>query len=143
MQYYRTTAHTKFDHKYHLVWITKYRKKVLTGIIGLRTREIIKQICEGLEVDIIRGNISPDHIHLFVSIPPKYSVSEIIKNIKGITSRRLQQEFPQLQKEYWGRHFWAIGYFSATSGTITDEMIIEYIEEQGKSNEDDDFKISN
>jgi len=143
MKYYRTTSHTKFDHKYHLVWITKYRKKVLIGEIGLRTREVIKQICEGLEVDIVRGNISPDHIHLFVSIPPKYSVSEIVKNIKGITSRRLQQEFPELQKEYWGRHFWAIGYFSATSGTITDQMIIEYIEEQGNSNEDDNFKVSN
>jgi putative transposase len=143
MQYYRTTAHTKYDHKYHLVWITKYRKKVLTGEIGLRTREIIKQICEGLEVDIVRGNISPDHIHLFVSIPPKYSVSEIMKNLKGITSRRLQQAFPELQREYWGRHFWAIGYFSATSGTITDEMIMEYIEEQGKNSEDEDFKITN
>jgi len=105
MQYYRTTAHTKYDHKYHLVWITKYRKKVLIGEIGLRTREIIKQIGEGLEVDIVRGNIFPDHIHLFISIPPKYSDSEIIKNLKGITSRRLRQAFPELQREYWGGIF--------------------------------------
>ena len=142
MEYYRTTSHTKFDNKYHLVWITKYRKKVLTGEIGIRSRDIIRQVCENFDIDIIRGNISPDHVHLLVSIPPKHSISEIIKNIKGRSSRILQQEFPQLKKEYWGSHFWAIGYFCVTSGNITDEMIIKYIEEQGKSWEDDTFQIT-
>jgi putative transposase len=142
MQYYRMTSHTKFDNKYHLVWITKYRKKILKGEIGVRCRDIIRQICEKFEVDIIRGNIAPDYIHILVSIPPQYSVSKVVQNLKRKTSRKLQEEFRELRKEYWGRHFWAIGYFSVTSGNITDEMIIKYIEEQGKQREDDIFQIT-
>ena len=143
MQYHRTTSHTKFDNKYHIIWITKYRKKVLKGDIGIRTRDITRQVCERFGVEIIRGNISPDHVHIFVSIPPQYSVSKVIQNIKGRSSRILQQEFPSLRKEYWGRHFWAIGFFCATSGNITDEVIMKYIEEQGNQKEDDIFQITN
>ncbi len=142
MQYYRMTSHTRFDNKYHLVWITKYRKNVLKGEIGLRTRDIIRQVCEKFGVDIIRGNISSDHVHLFVSIPPHYSVSKIVQNIKGRSSRMLQQEFPQLRKEYWGRHFWGIGFFCVTSGNITDEMIIQYVEEQGNKQDDETFQVN-
>lgn len=142
MQYYRITSHTRFDNKYHLVWITKYRKKVLTGEIGLRTRDLIRQICEKYGVDIIRGNITPDHVHVFVSIPPHYSVSKVIQNIKGRTSRILQQEFPHLRRQYWGKHFWAIGFFCVTSGNVTDEMIIEYIKEQGNKQDDDVFQVN-
>jgi len=142
MQYYRTTSHTRFDNKYHLVWITKYRKRILQGDIGIRTRDIIRQVCEKYGIDIIRGNISPDHVHLFVSIPPQHSVSRIVQNIKGRSSRILQQEFRELRKEYWGRHFWAIGYFSVTSGNIMDEMIMKYIEEQGNQDDDNVFQIT-
>ena len=143
MEYYRTTSHTKFDNKYHLVWITKYRKRILRGEVAIRTRDIIRQTCEKFSVDIIKGNVSPDHIHILASIPPYYSVSKIIQNIKGRSSRIIQQEFPEIRKEYWGRHFWGIGYFCTTSGNVTDEMIMQYIEEQGKSQEDDIFKITN
>jgi putative transposase len=143
MEYYRTTSHTKFDNKYHLVWITKYRKRILKGEVAIRTRDIIRQVCEKFGIDIIRGNVSADHIHIFVSIPPHYSVSKIIQNLKGRSSRIIQQEFPEIRKEYWGRHFWGIGYFCTTSGNVTDEMIMQYIEEQGKSQEDDIFKITN
>ena len=142
MQYYRTTSHTKFDNKYHIVWITKYRKKILKGDIGVRTRDIIRQVCEKFGVEIIRGNISPDHVHIFVSIPPQYSVSKIIQNIKGRSSRVLQQEFPSIRREYWGRHFWGIGFFCVTSGNVTDEMIIKYIKEQEEKQEDDIFQIT-
>jgi len=141
MEYYRTTSHTKFDNKYHLVWITKYRKPVLKGDIGLKTRDLIRQVCEKFSVDIIRGHISPDHVHIFVSIPPHYAVSKIVQNIKGRTSRIIQQTFPSLRKQYWGRHLWGTGYFSVTSGNITDEMIMEYIDEQAKQ-QDDTFHIT-
>ena len=143
MEYYRTTSHTKYDNKYHLVWITKYRKKILSGDIAIRARDVIKQICEKFGVEILKGSISKDHVHLFASISPNYSISKIVQNIKGRSSRILQQEFPSLRKEYWGRHFWGIGYFCVTSGNITDEMIMEYIEEQGSNQKEDDiFKIS-
>lgn len=143
MQYHRTTSHTKFDNKYHIIWITKYRKKILKGDLGIRARDIIRQVCERFGVEIIRGNISPDHVHIFVSIPPHYSVSKVAQNIKGRSSRILQQEFPSLRKEYWGRHFWAIGFFCATSGNVTDEVIMKYIEDQGNQREDDIFQITN
>lgn len=142
MEYYRLTSHTKFDNKYHLVWITKYRKSILVGEIAIRIRDIIRQTCEKLGIQIIRGNVSPDHIHIFASIPPYYPVSKIIQNLKGRSSRIIQQELSQIRKEYWGRHFWGIGYFCVTSGNVTDEMIIRYIEEQGRSQEDDTFQIT-
>jgi putative transposase len=142
MEYYRTTSHTRFDNKYHLVWITKYRKRILKGELAISVRDIIRQTCEKFGVDIIRGNISSDHIHIPVSIPPHYAVSKIVQNIKGRSSRIIQQEFPEIRKEYWGRHFWGVGYFCTTSGNATDEMIMKYIEEQGKTQEDDIFKIT-
>ncbi|MFA4881024.1 MAG: IS200/IS605 family transposase [Candidatus Doudnabacteria bacterium] len=142
MQYSRITSHTKFDNKYHLIWITKYRKKILKDAVGQRARDIIRQICEKFGVEIIRGHLSPDHVHLFVSIPPHYAVSKIIQNLKGRTSRILQQEFPDLRRQYWGRHLWGIGFFCITSGNVTDEMIIQYIEDQGKLRDDDLFQIT-
>jgi len=142
MEYHRTTSHTRFDNKYHLVWITKYRKRILVGAIALRVRDIIRQVCEKYNTEIIRGNVSPDHIHIFVSIPPHFSVSKVIQNIKGRSSRILQQEYPDLRKEYWGKHLWGIGYFSVTSGNVTDEMIIQYIKDQGQTREDDIFQIT-
>lgn len=90
-------------------------------------RTVIAQVAEELGVKIFNGVVSSDHIHLFVSIPPQLPVSEFVKRAKGRSSRKVQQEFPELRKRYWGQHFWARGYFSATSGNVTDEMIDEYI----------------
>lgn len=141
MENYRRTSHTRYDNKYHLVWITKYRKPVLKGEIGMRSRDIIRQVGEKLGVEILKGKIMPDHVHIFASIPPYISVSKVVQNMKGRSSRILQQEYQELRKEYWGRHFWGIGFFSATSGNITDEMVLEYIENQGKDENDDTFTI--
>ena len=133
MQLYRKSSHTVFDCKYHLVWTTKYHKPVLTGRVGTRTRDLIREICATHQIQIIRGHISKDHIHLFISMPPQISVSKIAQYLKGKTARKLMQEFPNLNKQFWGQRFWSRGYFAATSGAITDEMIMEYIE-----NQDDD-----
>jgi putative transposase len=142
MNEYRKGSHTIYSLKYHLVWITKYRKKVLTGSIAERVREIIRQICKANEVEILKGHVSRDHVHLFVWVPPQISVSKLVQHLKGKTSIKLQQEFKPLQKEYWGRHIWARGYFAAISGNITDEIIMEYINNQDLPKPDDDFKIS-
>ena len=109
------------------MWITKYRYRVLRGELQKRVRTIIAQVAEEAGVKILNGVVSSDHIHLFVSIPPHLPVSEFVKRAKGRSSRKVQQEFPELRKRYWGQHFWARGYFSATSGNVTDEMIDEYI----------------
>ncbi|NCO62506.1 MAG: IS200/IS605 family transposase [Flavobacteriales bacterium] len=142
MQHYRKTSHTVYDIKYHLVWITKYRKRVLTGVLAVRVRSLIREICKANEVEIIKGHISSDHVHLFVSVPPHISVSKLMQYIKGKSSRKVMSEFKAISKMYWGRHFWARGYFVVSSGTITDEMIMEYIEKQDIEDKDGDFKIS-
>ena len=126
MQYDRG-KHTVFHHRYHIVWITKYRYKELKGDIRKRVREIARQVCEELGVTIISGVLSLDHVHMFVSIPPHRAVSDVVRRIKGRTSRKVQMEFPDLRKRFWGRHFWARGYFCTTSGAVNDETILQYI----------------
>ena len=125
---YQKGKHCVFYHRYHLVWSTKYRYQVLQGNIRLRIRDIIRQVCNENGVDIIKGVISKDHIHMFVSVPPKLSISDFMRKAKGRSSRKIQMEFPELKKRYWGRHFWGRGYFSTTSGQITDDIILQYLE---------------
>ena len=142
MENYRKGSHTVYDIKYHIVWITKYRKKVLEGAVAERVRELIRQICKANDVEILKGHVSKDHVHLLVSVPPHLSVSQLVQYLKGKSSNKLQLEFRHIQKEYWGRHVWARGYFAASSGNITDEIIKAYIENQDIEKDDDDFKIS-
>ncbi len=102
---YDTGKHCVFYHRYHLVWSTKYRYKVLHGDIRLRVRGILRQVCAQNRVDIIKGVLSSDHMHMFVSIPPKLAVSDLMRLMKGRSSLLVQREFPQLKKRYWGRRF--------------------------------------
>ncbi len=130
MRHYRLGAHTKSDLKVHLVWIPKYRKAVLTGEVALRVRDLIRQIAAEHELEVISGKVARDHVHVLLSYRPTQDVSQIMQWLKGISSRVLLQEFPLLRKKFWGRHLWARGYLAVSSGTITDEMIKEYIDEQ-------------
>ena len=141
MENYRKSSHTVYDLKYHLVWITKYRKPILVGDIATRARELIREICKSQDVEIIRGHISRDHVHIFVSVPPHVSVSQLVQWLKGKTSRKMMMEYKSLRRMFWGRHMWARGYFVASSGNVTDEVIIQYIEQQGQEPPDGDFKI--
>ena len=121
-------SHIQYKIEYHFVWITKYRYKVLQGAIRTRVREIARQVCEELGVTIISGVLSADHVHMFVSIPPHLAVSDVMRRIKGRSSQKIQMEFPELRQRYWGRRFWARGYFCTTSGVVNDETILQYIE---------------
>ena len=125
---YCTGSHTKFYHRFHVVWITKYRYKVLRGEMRERLREIIRQTCAEMGVQIIKGVLSTDHVHMFISIPPHLALSVAMQRIKGRSSRKIQMEFPDLRKRYWGRRFWGRGYFSTTSGNVTDDVILQYLE---------------
>ena len=129
---YTSGCHTVFHHRYHIVWVPKYRYKVLRGEIRDRIRTIIRQVCSELGVEIIDGVLSTDHVHMFVEIPPHIAVSQFMQRVKGRSSRKIQQEFPVLQKRYWGRRFWARGYFCTTSGNITDDIILEYLGQHSK-----------
>ena len=141
MRNYRKSSHSIYDIKYHIVWITKYRKPVLRGEIAERARDLIQEICKPKDVEIIKGHISKEHVHIFVSVPPHISVSQLVQAIKGKTSRKMLSEFRRLSRVFWGRHFWGRGYFVASSGNVTDEVIMKYIEEQGKIPPDGEFKI--
>lgn len=139
---YRKTSHAVYDIKYHLVWITKYRKPVMRGEMGLRLRELIRQTCATLDVQIEKGHIAADHVHLLVSVPPNVSVSELMQRVKGRSSRLMLNEYTELKKQFWGQHLWARGYFAASTGNVTDEIIRQYIASQGNEPMDDkDFKV--
>ena len=145
MENYRTSSHSRYDIKYHFVWVTKYRKGILIGAVGTRLREIVREVCRTNEIEILQGSISRDHVHVLLSCPPNLSPSKIMQYIKGKSSRKLMMEFKHLQKQYWGRHLWARGYFVASSGNVTDEVIMEYIRHQeGTEPEDggDNFRVS-
>jgi len=142
MENYKSGSHTRHDLKAHVVWITKYRKPVLRGEIAARIREIIRQECAVMEVEIIRGHVSRDHIHLFVGYLPSLSVSKMVQRLKGKSSWRMLQEFPEIRRKFWGSRMWGRGYFVASSGNVTDEVIIEYVEGQDKQRENEDFRIS-
>jgi REP-associated tyrosine transposase len=120
MEHYRRSSHTVYDFKCHLVWIAKYRKPVLTGEAAGRLRELVREICKAKDVKILKGHISRDHVHNFVSIPLHISVGNLFKAIKGRASRKMLMEFKRLNRQFWGRHFWTRGYFAASSGNVTD-----------------------
>ena len=106
----------------------------------MRCRDLIRQVCDALDVRIIKGVISSDHVHL--SYPPTHSVSEMIRRIKGRSARKLLQEYPTLTKRYRGGHFWGIGYGAWSTGEITDEIVNEYLEhhrERERPNDPENF----
>ena len=145
MENYRTSSHSRYDFKYHFVWVTKYRKSVLTGAVGQRLRELVREVCRTNDIEILQGAVSRDHVHVLLSCPPNLSPSKIMQYIKGKSSRKLLQEFRHLQKQFWGRHLWAGGYFVASSGNVTDEAIIAYIKQQEGTEPDDggdDFQVT-
>ena len=136
----RKSSHVQYDIEYHIVWTTKYRYRVIVGKIAERTRKLVIQSCNSMNVNIIKGSIGKEHIHLLVSCPPSLSVSKLVQQLKGKTSRTLQMEFKELRKRYWGRHLWASGYFCRSVGTVTRNIIKDYIENQ-EDEYDENFKI--
>ncbi len=139
---YKHGSHSIYDLKYHVVFCTKYRYRILTGEVGQRTRVLIREICRANYVDIVSGSMSPDHLHLLLSIPPNISLSKLVQYIKGKTGRKLLMEFEHLRKKYWGQHLWARGYFAVTVGNVNTEEIQRYIESQSEHHREDNFKIS-
>lgn len=140
MSEYRHGAHTVYEIHLHLVWITKYRRPVLGGDVGLRARDLIREICGQHDVQILKGHIAKDHLHLFLSLPPQVTISRLVQQLKGKTAFKLFQEFPHLKKKFWGQYLWARGYFCCSSGNVTDEIILQYIENQ-QHDTDRNFRI--
>jgi putative transposase len=124
---YNTGSHSIFHDRYHIVWAPNYRFKVLHGAVRLRVRESFKQVCAEMDVAVISGVLSADHVHMFVEIPLKIAVSDFVRHVKGRSLRKIQQEFEHIRKRYWGQLFWARGYFSTNSGNIADTVILTYL----------------
>ena len=119
MRRYHIGAHTKTDLKVHLIWIPKYRKRVLTGQVAVRARDVLRQSAVEHEIDIITGKVASDQVPMFIQYKPHQDISKIVQWLKGISSRVMLQEFAHLRKQFWGRHLWARGYLAVSSGNIT------------------------
>ena len=128
MENLRKSSHGVHQLHVYLVWSTKYRYTVLKGEVQIRCRDLIRQICDAMDVRILRGVVSKGHVHLHVSYPPKVSVSDLVKRLKGRSARLMLEEFAELKKRYWCQHLWGIGYGAWSTGNITDEMIEQYLE---------------
>jgi len=128
---FKKLAHAVWECKYHLVWCPKYRFRILSGDMGRSVREIIRQLCEWKKVEILAGNVQIDHIHLVLSIPPKYSVSELVGFLKGKSAIKIFDMHLELKRRYWGRHFWAKGYCVSTVG-LDEDQIRKYVRWQLK-----------
>ena len=140
MENLRKGTHSVYQMHVHIVWGTKYRYSVLKGDIQLRFRELIRQTCDSLDVQILKGVVSKDHVHLHLSYPPKLSVSDMVRRLKGRSAKILLEEFGELRRRYYGGHFWGIGYGAWSTGNITDEMIQTYLEHHREGpNSDQNF----
>jgi len=135
---YRYGSHTVTRLTVHIVWITKYRYKVLTGEIKKRCRELLIQVCDSEDVRILSGVVSKDHVHMHIEYPPRLSLSDLIKRLKGRSSRLLQKEYTELRKRYWGKHLWAIGYGAWSTGNVTEKVVDEYLKHHKTSANDQD-----
>ena len=127
----RRASHAVYDTKYHFVWVPKYRKAILSEQMSGRLKEIFREIAEQYEFDIDTMEIMPDHVHLFLSAPPRYSPAGIANTFKGISAREMFREFPELKRQLWGGELWGDGYFVWTTGDeVTSEVIRRYIKYQ-------------
>lgn len=137
----RVNGHTVSRMTVHIVWSTKYRYPVLIGDVQKRCRAVLIEVCDAEGVQILKGVVSKDQVHMHLEYRPSQDVSTLVKKLKGRSSRKLQLEFPELKKKYWGRHFWAIGFGCWSTGNITDKMVNEYLEHHRKSGNDTDSFI--
>jgi len=141
---YKKLSHVVYYHVYHIVWVPKYRYKVLEGALKIFVEDSIRMLSEWKGADVLELNIQNDHIHLVVSIPPKLSISEYMGIIKGKTAIKIFKSFSGLKKKpYWGNHFWARGYFSSTVGIDEDKIrrYVKYQEEKEKEVESQQRKF--
>jgi putative transposase len=130
MSKYKKLSHVIYKCDYHVVWVPKYRYRILTGGVKELMERDIRMLCEWKGCEIMEMNIQIDHVHMVVSIPPKVSVSEFMGTIKGKLAIKIFKSYPDLKKKpYWGNHFWARGYFANTVG-LDEEMIRKYVKYQ-------------
>ena len=119
MEEYNKSSHAIYRCEYHFIWVPKYRYHVLVKEIKPRLKELLVELCNWLDITIIEGAICSDHVHMYLSVPPKYSPAHVMKILKGKSAEYLRRDFPELGKKYWGLHIWARGYFVSTRSNET------------------------
>ena len=129
MSSFNKLSHSVWKCKYHIVCCPKYRYKILHGEICTTLRDILRQLCEWKKIEILEASIQPDHVHLVLSIPPKYSVAQVIGYIKGKSAIHIARTYGERKRNFSGQHFWARGYFVSTVGR-DEEIVREYIRSQ-------------
>ncbi len=129
---YWTGAHTKHRLQYHMIWIPKYRKRILIGKIAQRLKDLFFQACQVNRWYIHEITIMKDHVHLLIQLRPHESVAHVVQLLKGGSSHKIREEFPELEEFLWGDSFWADGYFAETIGQVNEETIRAYIREQNE-----------
>jgi putative transposase len=130
MARYWTGAHTKHRLRFHLVWIPKYRKRVLRGKIAGRIKQLLYEACKVNRWSLSEMSVKDDHVHILIQIWPRESIADVVKKLKGGTSRVIRTEFPELEEFLWGDSFWSDGYFAETVGNVDEEGVAKYIREQ-------------
>jgi putative transposase len=127
----KRTSHAVYDLKYHMVWGPKYRKMILRGDLAKRLREVFGEIAERYEFEIDTMEVKEDHVHLFLTAPPRYSPAGVVQIIKSISAKVVFEEFPEVKKQLWGGEFWSDGYFVRSVGDkVTSDVIRRYIKHQ-------------
>lgn len=134
----QSLSHTMWECKYHLVWISKYRKKVIYGELRKYLGEIFRELARQKECQVIEGHLMADHVHILLSIPPKYAVSQVVGFIKGKSAIQIARNFQGRTKNFVGQHFWARGYYASTVGK-DEKTVREYIQRQ----EQEDKRLDN
>ena len=127
---YWSGAHTKYRLMIHIVWIPKYRKRILRGALAERIKELLQECADVNRWNIEELNIQPDHVHIVVQFRPDVSVSKMVQLFKCKSSRRVRQEFPELEEFYWGDSFWGDGFFAETTGKVDLDVIKSYVKNQ-------------
>jgi len=133
MAKYWSGAHTKHRLQYHLVWIPKYRKRVLLGKVAVRLQDLFREAANVNRWVIHELNIQRDHVHMLIQVEPSVSVAKVVQVLKGGSSIKIREEYPELEEFLWGDSFWADGYFAESIGTVQEEMVRKYIREQSRS----------
>lgn len=137
MNNYRKSSHATYRCEYHFVWTPEYRYKVLMDDIKPKLQEILSNLCDWMEIELLEGAIMSDHVHLYLSVPPKHSLSQVMKVLKGKSAEILMKRYPKLLKRGYGnRHLWARGYFVTTVG-INSDIIKRYVKNQFEEEENE------
>lgn len=126
MARFKKLSHSIYETKYHVVWIPKYRYRVMHGAVRYYVRDAIRRLCEWKKLEIVQGNVCRDHIHLVLWIPPNAAVSRVVGYLKGKSALKIFDKFPHLHKRYWNKHFWSPGYCVSTVG-LDEDQIVKYV----------------